>query len=395
MDRLRILVVHNRYRQYGGEDSVVDAEIGILREAGHEVDTFIIGNDNIEGLPAKVAAASLTVYNPFSRRRLAERLRADPPDIVHVHNFFPQLSPSIFDACARQGVPVAMTMHNFRVRCSNGFFFRDGKPCEDCLHGTAYQAVLHRCYRASRLGSLTLASMIEYHGLVGTWRRKVSRFIALTEFSRSKLIAAGVPAEKLVVKPNFVPDPLPAVSAQPRPGHSAVFVGRLSVEKGVSTLIDAWHGLGVPLRIVGDGPEGEALRRRAPENVTFLGHRGRDEVFAEIAAASFMVVPSIWYENFPVTVVEAMALGKPIVASAIGALQEIVTDGKEGLHFRAGDPGDLRRVVEELLRDPGMLEEMGRGARRRYLERLTPSRNLEMLAGIYRGMLDERIAAAG
>lgn len=396
MAPLKVLLVHNRYQQHGGEDSVVDVELAMLRAAGHRVDTHIVTNDDIAGAPAKLKAAALTVYNPFARRTLRDRLRRDRPDVVHVHNFFPRLSPSIFDACADEGVPVVMTMHNFRVGCSNGFLFRDGAPCEDCLHGSAYQGAIHRCYRGSALGSFTVASMIAYHRAAGTWASKVTRFIALTEFSRAKLIEAGLPADRLVVKPNFVADPLGGHEPAPSPpGAGAVFVGRLSPEKGVATLIEAWRGLDLPLRIVGDGPDADELQRNAPPNVTFVGRRDRDGVFAEIARAAFVAVPSIWYENFPVTVVEAMAMGRPILASRIGALEEIVDEGVEGVHFRTGDPGDLRRAAREMVDDPARTRAMGQAARRRYLDRLSPADNLPRLLAIYAEAIADTGPGAG
>lgn len=383
---LRILLVHNRYQQYGGEDTVVEAEAQLLRDAGHDVDQLLVNNDNIQGLGAKLTAAALTTYNPHSRAALRDRLRARRPDIVHVHNLFPQLTPSIFDACIDEGVPSVMTLHNYRLGCANALLFRDGHPCEDCLNGTTFNAVRHRCYRSSRIGSAVVASMIAYHRHAGTWQNKVSRFIALTEFSRGKLVAAGLPADKVRIKPNFVPDPVADMPSL-GPGGYALFVGRLSVEKGVDTLLEAWRQIAMPLRILGDGPLRAALEQAAPSHVTFLGHRERTEVFAEIAGAAFLVVPSIWYEGFPMTVVEAMAMGKPILASAIGGLQEIVTDNVEGLHFRVGDAPDLGRAVRQLRDSPAQLAMMGAAARSRYLQRLSPQSNGRMLADIYAELL--------
>jgi glycosyltransferase involved in cell wall biosynthesis len=382
---LRVLLVHNRYQQYGGEDTVVAAEAQALRDAGHDVDEFLVNNDNIKGLGAKLAAAALTTYNPRSRAALRDRLRARRPDIVHVHNLFPQLTPSIFDACIAEAVPSVMTLHNYRLGCANALLFRDGHPCEDCLHGSTLNAVRHRCYRSSQMGSAVVASMIAYHQRVGTWRHKVSRFIALTNFAREKLVATGLPAAKIRIKPNFVPDP--SAGHPPEPGRHALYVGRLSVEKGVATLLNAWRGtersIDMPLHIVGDGPLRAELARDAPANVTFLGHQKREDVFREIAGAAFLVVPSIWYEGFPMTVVEAMAMGKPILASAIGGLQEIVTDGQEGLHFRTGDPADLRRAVEQVRSSPNLLAQMGERARERYRRQLSPDSNIRLLTDIY------------
>ena len=387
MASFKVLLVHNRYQQYGGEDTVVEAEAQLLRDAGHEVDCFLVDNDNIQGTASKLATAALTIYNPRSRAALRERLRKRRPDIVHVHNLFPRLTPSIFDACLDERVPTVMTLHNYRLGCANALLFRDGHPCEDCLSGTAYNAVLHRCYRSSRLGSAIVASMIAYHRHAGTWRDKVSRYIALTEFSRNRLIAAGLPADKVRVKPNFVPDPGRSGALRQGPGEHALFVGRLSVEKGLGTLITAWREIDMPLRILGDGPLREELESAAPGNVTFLGHRDRAQVFDEIDRSAFLVVPSIWYEGFPMTVVEAMAMGKPILASAIGGLQEIVAEGEEGLHFRPGDAADLRRAVQQIRSTSALITDMGARARARYLRQLSPESNSHMLAGIYAELL--------
>ncbi|WP_188053201.1 glycosyltransferase [Sphingosinithalassobacter sp. CS137] len=388
-DQLRILVVHNRYQQYGGEDSVVEAEIGLLRAAGHDVTFLAADNEHITGVVAKAKTAALTIYNPYARDRLKRVLAEARPDVVHVHNMFPTLSASIFDACREAGVPAVWTLHNFRVACANAFLFRDGKPCEDCLEKSALHAVLHRCYRNSLFGSMTLAASIGYHQAAGTWRNKVTRFVALTDFSRQKLLAAGLPVERVTVKPNFVPDPLAGGQVGLQPAEAALFIGRLSVEKGVKTLVEAWREVDAPLRIVGDGPEGAMLREMAPPHVQFLGRRSREEVFAEIAQAAFVVVPSLWYENFPMTVVEVMAMGKPILASDIGALREIVTSEIEGAHFAPGDPAALAAAARAMLANPDRLQTMGANARRRYLRDLSPERNLEMLVAIYRDAMRE------
>jgi glycosyltransferase involved in cell wall biosynthesis len=387
---LHVLIAHNRYQQYGGEDAVVDAEVRMLESAGHRVSTHFVDNDAIHGLAAQLRTAAGTVYNAASRRTLAARLRDERPDVVHVHNFFPRLSPSIFDACRDAGVPSVMTVHNFRLTCSSAFLFRDGHICEDCVRGTAYNAVLHGCYRGSRAGSAVLASMIAYHRRVGTWQTKVDRFIALTEFSRAKLIEAGLPADRLVVKANCLPQ-MAELAPSPLPAApSALFFGRLSVEKGVDVLLEAWRGVDVPLTVIGDGPERARLEALAPAHVRFLGHQPREEIFARIAAASLIVVPSLWYENFPMAVVETQALGRPVLASDVGALREIVPD-TVGRRFRLGDADDLARVAREMVAAPAELAEMAAAARQTYEARLSPAVNLAQLVGIYQSV----IGAAG
>jgi len=386
----RILIVHNRYQQQGGEDTVVAAEKRLLADAGYPVDTLFVTNHAINSAAMQMQAALFAPYNPMSRRLMRQRLRVDRPDIVHVHNFFPRLSPSIFDACRDEAVPVVMTLHNYRLACANGLLFRDNKPCELCIAGSAAHAVRYGCYRHSRIGSAAVAAMIEYHRQTGTWRHKVLRYIALTEFARDRMVAAGLPADRMRIKPNFVADPGPLALTRGDAPPYALFVGRLSHEKGVDVLLDAWQGIDMPLRIVGDGPQRDQLATRATDRVSFLGQVDPEIVRREMAAASFLIVPSIWYEGFPMTVVEAMALGTPIVAAAIGGLRELLGDGVEGRHFQAGDATDLRRVIGELMANPGLLPAMGQRARARYLAQLSPKRNLAILSDIYREMTAEQ-----
>lgn len=391
MTPLRILVVHNRYQQYGGEDSVVDAETRLLEAAGHTVERLIVDNDAITGPLGNAMTAMLATYNPYARRKLTRLLAKQRPSVVHVHNVFPRLSPSIFDACRDAGVPSVLTLHNFRIGCANGFLVRDGRPCELCLEGSTLPAVTYRCYRGSLAGSATLAAMIAFHRRIGTWSHKVDRLIALTEFSRSKLIQAGASAERTMVKPNFMFDPLNREDGDDLAGVSAVprglYVGRLSAEKGVELLVEAWRELETPLTIAGTGPLEETLKAAAGGRVDFAGQRDRAQVLGDFAAASYVIVPSVWYENFPMTVVEAMAMGKPVIASDIGALREIVHHGEDGLLFEPGNPAALRAAVRTLTQTPGLMVQMGQRARARYLRELTPERNLAMLEAIYRGVI--------
>lgn len=378
---MRILVVHNRYQQAGGEDSVAAAEIALLEGAGHQVERLDFANDHIGGAMAAARAALLSAYNPASRRRADEAIARFKPDVVHVHNFFPTASPAIFYACAAARIPVVWTLHNFRITCANALLMRDGQICEDCLGGTGWSGIRHRCYRGSLAGSAAVTAVHRAHAALGTWTRRVNRFIALTAFSRSVFVRAGLPANKLAVKPNFIPDPRVHERYPTRAG--VLFVGRLSEEKGVDTLLDAWANLDVPLTIIGDGPEAARLRAKGSAHVRFLGRLGREAVIDAMASAAAVVVPSRWYENFPMTVVEAFAAGAPVIASRLGALNEIVTEGVDGLHFRANDAGDLAAVLGRAFGEPGLLARLGLGARAKYERDLTPEHNLAMLEAIY------------
>jgi glycosyltransferase involved in cell wall biosynthesis len=286
---LRILQVHNTYQQAGGEDAVVANEGALLSGRGHDVRLWSANNDEIEGAWAKLKTAWQVPYSHEARRDLAEAIAEFKPDVVHVHNFFPLLTPSIYDACRSAGVPVVQTLHNFRTICAGALLLRDGRPCEDCIGASPYQGALHGCYRGSRLGSLAVARMISRHRRQGTWQTKVDRFIALTDFAKAKFVEAGFPADKISVKPNF------AVNLETRHVETArsgaLFVGRLSMEKGIGTLLKAWRGLDVPLRIAGDGPLMSIVRGAGTLNVAPLGTLPPDAVSQEMARAAFLVMP--------------------------------------------------------------------------------------------------------
>lgn len=384
-ETLRVLVVHNRYQQLGGEDIVFANEVALLREGGCHVDVLEVSNDTISGFTAQVKTALRVVSNPEGQRLVADAIARALPDIVHVHNFLPRLSPAVFEACSMAGVPVVWTLHNYRVGCANGLLFRDGHVCEDCIGRVPWPAVRYSCYRGSTMGSAAVATMIGWHRARGTWRRKVARFIALSHFSLGLFVRAGVPAERLAVKPNFVADPLPMIGKAPLERNGAVFVGRLSVEKGVAMMIAAWRNLpGIPLTVIGDGPEREAMEAAAPAWIRFIGFQDRPVVLAEMARAQVLVVPSIWYEPFGLVAAEAMALGTPIIAANIGALSTIVTNGIDGLHFTPGDTVDLVRVARAAFADTIELRRLGQNARKTWASTMSPERNLQQLLTIYR-----------
>jgi glycosyltransferase involved in cell wall biosynthesis len=381
---MRILLVHNYYQQPGGEDVVVGNERTILEESGQAVELHSIHNESISGIGGKLHAFLHVAYNTEARRALSERLSMVRPDLVHVHNTFPLISPSVYDACADAGVPVVQTLHNYRIFCAAANLFRAGHPCELCTDGRPYRAVWHRCYRGSLGGSLASAHMIAYHRRRATWSTRIARFIALSSFARAKFIESGLPADRIVVKPNFTMDP-GAPGSDRR--HGALFVGRLSAEKGILHLLQAWLRLDYPLRIVGDGPDRKSFAAMAPANVTFEGRVGQERVRAAMRGAKFLVLPSLLYENFPMAVVEAFANGLPVVAYSHGAFAEIIEDGITGRLVSPTNPSALATAVTELIGRPDLVKAMSIAARRRYESFYTPERNLELLLAIYREAL--------
>jgi glycosyltransferase involved in cell wall biosynthesis len=385
---MKICLVHNRYLCPGGEDAVVAAETDLLRLNGHDVRSITTDNTAIKGLWGKAMTAWRVHYSKGFKDIVADTIGSFKPDIVHVHNFFPLITPSVYDACREYGIKTVQTLHNYRTICAAALLMRQGRVCEECIGGSAFNGARHRCYRGSWLGSLAVARMVDYHRRRGTWQNKVDMFIALTEFSRRKFIQAGFPPDRITVKPNYLPDPYP-LSHPPDARVGALFVGRLSQEKGVKTLFEAWRGLGIPLTVLGDGPMmGYAADNRLP-GVAFLGHVSPPAVESEMKKAAFLVMPSECYEGFPIALLESFAHGLPVIASRLGSMAEIIEDGVTGLHFKAGDVADLTRKVRWAAANPGPMRQMGENARAAYRVKFTPDMNYKQLVGIYSKLLDK------
>lgn len=381
---MKIILLHNRYRQPGGEDGVFEAERLLLEAHGHTVVRVEADNREISGLGSLGVAVGAT-WSVGAKRRLSRLIARERPDMIHCHNLFPLFSPSVYYAAAEAGVPTVQTVHNFRLLCPNGLLFRDGHVCEECLSlRFKAPAVRHGCYRGSRLATAPVTAMLAVHQALGTWTGKVSRFIALTEFSRQKLIEGGLPGERIVVKPNFL-SPDPGVGEHTEP--YCLFVGRLTEEKGVGTLLAAWRLLGrsVPLKIVGDGPLAPnvaAFCEGAP-HVEWLGWRPKAQVVDLMKRARLLVFPSQWYEGFPLVLVEAGAVGLPVVAGNLGAMASIVRPDETGFLFEPGSPEDLAAKVARAIADPAGLEAMSGAARREFEAHYTAERSYERLMAIY------------
>jgi glycosyltransferase involved in cell wall biosynthesis len=387
---MKIILVHNSYQQAGGEDICFQNERGLLRSAGHEVVEHQRSNFEVEqysGLIGQMALAKHTIWAADTRREFLELLVQEKPAVVHVHNTFMMISPSIYWACREARVPVVQTLHNYRLLCPGATFMRNNQVCEECVDRSLWRSVRHACYHDSRSATAVVAAMLTVHRLSGTWNRAVDHFIATSEFSREKFVTSGLPRERISVKPNFVyPDPGAGDGAR----NNAVYVGRLSPEKGVRTLLAAWERLPspIPLHIVGDGPLRRELEEKARERglstVSFLGHLPREKTLDAIRAARFLVLPSECYENFPMTIAEAFASGTPVLCSRMGAMKDLVGDGRTGLHFCPGDPSDLAVRARWAWSNPECMGVMGHAARREYEAKFSAERNLGMLLEIYR-----------
>jgi len=386
---MRILLIHNLYRSRApsGEDIVFNDECELLRTYGHEVVTYERRNDDIAAFSLREKAAILWQAT-WSRRSYAEiraLIRHSKPDVAHFHNTFPLISPSAYYACQAEGVPVVQTFHNFRFFCASGAFFRGRRVCEECLKYGAWYSLGHGCYRDSKAQTLPLAAMIWLHQQKDTWTQQIDVFIALTEFARKKYIQAGLPADRVVIKPNFMNEP-------PEPCYEnqgyVIFLGRLSPEKGVETLLAAWKKFpDIPLKILGDGVQRSELEGIAQKaglsNVEFLGFLPHAEAGQWLRNARFMVMPSIWYESFPLTIREALAGGKPIVASRLGAMATLIEDGKTGLLFEPGNPDDLAAKLRWLIENEDIAVQMGKAARAEFEAKYMADRNYRILMHTY------------
>jgi glycosyltransferase involved in cell wall biosynthesis len=385
---MKILAVHNRYQRPGGEDQVFVDETALLESRNHRVLRYEVHNDQVKQVN-RLTLAKDTVWNTSAYRELGALIRREQPDVVHFHNTLPLVSPAGYYAARAEEVPVIQTLHNYRLLCPVALFFRDGGVCEDCMgKAVPWPGVVHRCYRGSRAASGVIATMLTIHRALRTWTEMVDVYVALTEFARNKFIEGGLPAEKIVVKPNFVaPDPGRGQGG----GGYALFVGRLAAEKGTGTMLAAWDRLGtrIPLKIVGDGPlrdlvVGAAARQ---SNVEWLGHRPVADVHALMGKADMLVFPSEWFGR---VAAEAFASGTPVIAANIGAVAELVEHGRTGLKFRPGDSEDLATQVEWALSHPAELRRMRDEVRAEFEAKYTAERNYRALMEIYEAALERK-----
>ncbi len=389
---MNILVIHNHYQQRGGEDAVVEAETALLRSKGHTVHLYKAHNSDVRiGVLEQVKLFRNSLYNHASSREVARFIADHAIDVVHVHNVTPLISPSVLAGAASAGAAVVQTLHNFRLACAPAILFRDGHNCTQCIKGSPLWAVVHACYRDSRKASFAVASGVLLHRALGTYRRNVDQFIALTQFARDQFIEIGLDRSRISIKPNFLmQDP----GLGPRAGGYALFAGRITQEKGVATLLRAWetHKPGLRLLIAGDGPAAGMLApyRDSQGPICWLGHQSTEAMAKHMANAEMLVIPSEWYEGFPMVVVEAYARGLPIVASRLGSLQELVLDGVTGAHFTPGDAESLARAVSGLRSDRQTLRDCSRNARNQYTSNYTSDVNYSRLVSIYEAALESR-----
>jgi glycosyltransferase involved in cell wall biosynthesis len=383
---VRILLVHNFYQSSApsGEDVVFDTERQLLERAGHEVVTYTRANDDIDSsFGARAGAAADLFWSRRTYRELGALITRHRPEVAHFHNTFPLVSASGYRACRDAGVPVVQTLHNYRLVCPGALLLRDGKPCEDCIGRLPLPGVQHGCYRGSRTATALLTGMLAVNRARGVYSQDISRYLCLTEFARQRFVRGGLPADRLFVKPNTLLDPPAPGSGE---GGYALYIGRLTREKGVHTLIDAWKDAPLPLKVVGDGALRAELEQRARESgapVEFMGYRQKSEVYELLQAAQLLVIPSECYEGFPVTVLEGLASGTPMLVSRLGAMDELLTEGEHCMKFEAGNAARLASTLQSLLSNPARLKAMRSSNRATFEQHYTAERVITQLAGHY------------
>jgi len=388
---MKILLIHNQYQHHGGEDTVLESELKLLQKNGETVETLIFNNDQIDSIASKMKYGLYSFYNPSSSRLLEKKVNTFNPDVIHVHNFFPIASPSLFYLANDKKIPIVMTLHNYRLLCPNAMFFREGKVCEDCISKSfALDGVIHGCYRDSRLQTLFLATMTWIHKKKGTWQNRIDKYIALTAFAKNKFLNSSLKLNdsKIEIKPNFVVDHGFELEKE----DYCLFVGRLSKEKGIDILLNAFQGSARKLMIIGTGPMLETVEEYSKKygNIEYLGFQSIDFIISKLKKAKALIFTSIWYEGMPMTILESFSTGTPVLCGDIGGPAEIVVNEKTGLVYKAGDSIELQSKIEQLYTQPEIYTKLCKNARKEFEEKYSEEKNYTKLINIYKKVIDEK-----
>ncbi len=393
---MKILIIHNQHRSgsASGDDKVFTEEAKLLASKGHEITTYTIANDEYDSFSFKNKTKMIfkVVWSKEVYKKIRDIIEKKNPNVAHFHNIFPLISPSVYYACSHAGVPVVQSLHDYRLLCPMAFFIRKSKICDNCIKYGLWQSILFRCLRDSLLQTGAAAAMVGIHRLLGTWRKKIDLFICLSDFERNKFLQAGFSADKIVIKPNFLANP-------PEPNYTdkdyIIYAGRLGEEKGLKTLLRAWKkSPKAKLKILGSGPYENKLKEISAtfqlNNVEFLGLQPHKQCINLIRKARFLIMPSECYETFGLTIIEAFACGKPVIASNLGAMAELVENGKTGLLFEPGNADDLAEKLLFLWNNNSMAKNMGENARLEFEAKYTPERNYQLLMGIYQKAINNK-----
>lgn len=389
---MRILVIHNRYQQTGGEDSVFKAETALLINHGNVVESLLFDNTVIKTFFDKCISGLFSIYNPASARTLKNRILRFHPDVIHVHNFLPLASPSVFFVAKRMKVPIILTLHNYRLICPSATLFFKGAIYEKSIHSIfPFNAIWKGVYRDSRIQTAIVALMTLVHHFLGTWKNKVDYYITLTAFAKAKFVTStlSVVESKFLVKPNFVND-FGERGVERR--DFFLFIGRLTEEKGIRVLLQAAVECRFKLVVMGDGPLRGLVQDAEKKNlnIQYIGQQPQAVVIEYLKKCKALIFPSIWYEGFPMTILEAFSACTVVIASNMGGMQEIIQDGKNGLVFNPGDAYDLGLKINEINKNYDLAKAISKNARLTYLEKYTPAKNYERMEQIYHRAMGQK-----
>lgn len=388
---MKILLIHNQYQHHGGEDTVLESELKLLEKMGENVDILLFNNDNINSAISKIKFGLYSFYNPNSSRLLKEKIDKFQPDIIHVHNFFPIASPSLFYVANEKKIPIVMTIHNYRLICPNAMFFREEKVCEDCISKSfAMDGVIHGCYRDSKLQTLFLASMTWFHTKNHTWQNRVDKYIALTHFAKNKFLNSSLKlnSSKIEIKPNFVVDNGFDLEKE----EYCLFVGRLSKEKGIDILLKSFQDSTRKLMIIGTGPMLKTVEEHSKKNsnIEYLGFQSIDFIIDKLKKAKASIFTSIWYEGMPMTILESFSTATPVLCGDIGGPAEIVENERTGFTYKIGNSMELQSTIERLYNEPELYTTLCKNARKKFEEKYSEEKNYTQLINIYKKVIDEK-----
>ncbi|WP_025749556.1 glycosyltransferase family 4 protein [Priestia megaterium] len=391
---MKVLLVHNYYQVSGGEDRVVEEEQKLLEKNGIQVRTYLVSNKDIKtkGLINKAKLGIQTTWSKNQYNRIKEIILDEKPDLVHFHNTFPLLSPSVYYACYNMNIPVVQTLHNYRIGCPGAMLMKDNKVCEKCINGSLLNSVKYGCYRNSRIQTIPLSTMLYTHRSLNTWNNKVDKYIALTNFAKEKFIEIGLNEDKIAVKPNFIEK---HIEDRLKKEDQITFVGRISKEKGLHLLLAAWSKVGsevnTKLNVIGDGPLRKELEGKYEHlsNVKFLGKLDSKDVLSYMSKSKYIIVPSIWYEGFPMTIIESYSVNTPVISSNIGSLKEVVTNEVTGFHFENNNINSLENTLKKALHYSDY-DKLQKNINEQYEKKYTPSANFKMLINIYEEVVRSR-----
>ncbi|WP_299820559.1 glycosyltransferase family 4 protein [uncultured Pontibacter sp.] len=389
---MRILIIHNHYKEAGGEDTVFFAEANLLEEHGHEVRKLALSNNNVTSIKQKLEAAFGVIYNRRSAKLIEHEIKAFKPDVVHVHNFFPLVSPAVFYVCHKYKVPVVMTLHNYRLICPSALLHYNGKVQLENVHKVfPTDAIRKKVYRNSAFQTASVVLATGVHKLLGTWQNKVTKFIVLTPGAANLFLNSSLKpkSEQLVVKPNFSEDM--GVGEENREDYY-LYIGRLTPEKGIETLLKAQQLNPFNLKIVGDGPLRSMVAQQAAKQpgVEYLGFRKREEAMQLLKKAKALIFSSEWMETFGMTIVEAFATGTPVIAANIGGAAHLVQHKYNGLHYTPQNAQELAEQIEVLEQNPVLAHELGKNARTTYEQQYTSEVNYKLLLQVYQSAIGQK-----